>query len=100
MSVGGRRRHLAFLIDTVLVRDDRGNGLTDRVLIMPFGHGPTDLPVRGKVIRLEPIEWEAEPVAAPSSPSALKVRELAERRRPRSFQRDPGGCLAAIPEAA
>jgi DNA invertase Pin-like site-specific DNA recombinase len=57
MAVGERRRNLALLIDAVVIREDRGLELPDRVLIMPFGQGPRQLPVRGKAIRLAPITW-------------------------------------------
>ena len=57
LSVTERRRYLGMLIDVVVVREDRGRGLDDRVLIMPFGDGPSELPTRGKTVALPPIEW-------------------------------------------
>lgn len=59
MEVTERRRHIAMLIDAVVVREDRGRGLDDRVLIMSFGTRPSELPARGKAVRLAPIKWAA-----------------------------------------
>jgi hypothetical protein len=77
MSVGGRRRHLALLIDAVLVREDRGLGIEDRVLVMPFGEGPRELPVRGRSLRLEPIAWESPAIPVASSAVLREDRTLA-----------------------
>jgi site-specific DNA recombinase len=52
-----RRRHLALLIDTVFLRPDRGLGLADRVLVLPFGTGPTELPLQGRSRRCPPYPW-------------------------------------------
>lgn len=68
MSVEERRRHLRLLLDAVLVREDRGTGaLSDRTLLMPYGEGPRDLPVRGKTLRLDPVTWGEEATPAASS---------------------------------
>ena len=52
-----RRRCLALVIDAVFLRPDRGRGLADRVLVLPFGSGPTELPVQGRVRRCPPYPW-------------------------------------------
>lgn len=53
-----RRRLLAILIDAVMLRSDRGKGLEDRVLTLPFGEAPNELPQRGRSIQLPALDWE------------------------------------------
>jgi DNA invertase Pin-like site-specific DNA recombinase len=95
MSVGERRRHLALLIDAVIVREDRGLGVEDRVLITPFGEGPRALPVRGRSIRLAPISWGTRriPVAASA---------MSRSASPPEASADPtaGTGLSGLPRAA
>jgi len=83
MPVAERRRHLGLFFDAVLIREDRGLGLEDRLLFMPFGEGPRDLPVRGRSLRLAPIVW-----TSPATPAACSAA-----------LRGAGPSLAALTEA-
>jgi DNA invertase Pin-like site-specific DNA recombinase len=60
MPVMERRRHFAHLIDAVMLREDRGRGLKDRMLIIPFGSAPADLPHRGFRGVPQPFTWTIE----------------------------------------
>lgn len=73
LPVGERRRLLALMIDSVVVREDRGLGAADRVLVMPFGEGPQELPARGKVRRLDAIVWRDGPEV-----SAARIHEVKD----------------------
>lgn len=53
-----RRRHIALVIDAVFLRSDRGRGLPDRVLALPFGTAPRDLPIMGRRAQyFAPFDW-------------------------------------------
>ena len=52
-----KRRLIAHVIDAVFLRRDRGHGLSDRVLVLPFGDGPTELPLQGRPHRCAPYPW-------------------------------------------
>ena len=52
-----RRRCLALAIDAVFLRPDCGRDLADRVLVLPFGSGPAELPLKGRSRRCSPYPW-------------------------------------------
>jgi DNA invertase Pin-like site-specific DNA recombinase len=56
MSVIERRRHLALLIDAVIVRGDRSQDLADRVLVVPFG-AAEGIPRYGRAATVSPYRW-------------------------------------------
>jgi site-specific DNA recombinase len=57
LSVVERRRILGLQIDAVLLRADRGFGLADRLLILPFGAAPEGLPQPGHRSVPLPYDW-------------------------------------------
>jgi site-specific DNA recombinase len=60
LSVVERRRMLGLQIDAVLLRADRGLGLADRLLVVPFGAAPEGLPQPGHRSTPLAYEWGAE----------------------------------------
>jgi site-specific DNA recombinase len=52
-----RRRHLAMALDAVFLRPGPGPGLDGRVLLVPFGRGPREIPRPGKSVAFEPFRW-------------------------------------------
>jgi site-specific DNA recombinase len=61
LSVVERRRILGLQIDAVILRLDRGLGLEDRLLIVPFGAAPEGLPQPGHRSVPLPYEWGSHP---------------------------------------
>ena len=57
LSVVERRRTIGILIDAVILREDRGRGLEDRILVVPFGQGPDALPRPGQSSTPMPYAW-------------------------------------------
>jgi site-specific DNA recombinase len=60
LSVVERRRILGLQIDAVLLREDRGYGLADRLLVVPFGAAPEGLPQPGHRSTPLPYEWGSQ----------------------------------------
>jgi site-specific DNA recombinase len=56
LSVTERRRHLALLADAVILHPDRSRDLRSRVLVIPWGLAPVDLPHRNAKGTPVPLE--------------------------------------------
>jgi site-specific DNA recombinase len=57
LTVSERRRLIGLVIDAVLVRPDRGRGLEDRLLLIPFGMSRDGLPKQMHPAARTPYEW-------------------------------------------
>jgi hypothetical protein len=57
MATIDRRRHLAMAVDVIFLRDMPGATLEERVVLVPFGHGPRDLPRTGVRMPFKPYRW-------------------------------------------
>jgi DNA invertase Pin-like site-specific DNA recombinase len=66
LPLGERRRLIGLVIDAALLGPDRGAGLADRLLLVPFGMGREGLPQTGHRTRLIPYEWARTAVAGPA----------------------------------
>jgi site-specific DNA recombinase len=59
-----RRRHLAMALDAVFVRDAPGRDLSDRVLLVPLGRGPDDLPRTRVSVPQASFRWPSPMIRA------------------------------------
>jgi site-specific DNA recombinase len=64
MATIERRRHLAMAIDVIFLRQEDGLELEDRLLVVPFGRGPEDLPRTGVRMAVKPFAWPSPAVVA------------------------------------
>jgi site-specific DNA recombinase len=79
LPVVERRRMIGLQIDAVLLRGDRGLGLADRLMVIPFGAAPDGLPQPGHRSTPRPYEWgsddgRAVAVYGPAFPSLTASR--------------------------